>query len=88
MHESPNPLVSAPDTNVGVQSDRLTSIRDSRLVVLPTTEVETINAGLPIKGQRNRGTGAPASTPSGANTYRSTLARAGARRHHEKMTFR
>jgi hypothetical protein len=41
---------------------------------MPTTEVETINADLPIKGQRNRGTGAPAPTPSGANTYRSTLA--------------
>jgi hypothetical protein len=27
-----------------------------------------------IKGQRNRGTGAPAPTPSGENTYRSTLA--------------
>jgi hypothetical protein len=40
----------------------------------PTTEVETINADLPIKGQRNRGTGAPALTPSGVNTYRSTLA--------------
>jgi hypothetical protein len=41
---------------------------------MPTTEVETINADLPIKGQRNRGTGAPAPTPSGANTYRSALA--------------
>ena len=56
---------------------------------MPTTQVETINADLPIKGQRNRGTGAPAPTPSGANTYRSTLAPAHlARKHHEKMTFR
>ena len=26
---------------------------------MPTTEVETINADLPIKGQRNQGTGLP-----------------------------
>jgi hypothetical protein len=41
---------------------------------MPTSEIETINADLAIKGQRNRGTVAPAPTPSCANTYRSTLA--------------
>jgi hypothetical protein len=28
---------------------------------MPTTEIETINPDPPIKGERNRGTGAPAS---------------------------
>jgi hypothetical protein len=41
---------------------------------MPTTEVETINADLPIKGREKSGHRAPAPTPSGANTYRSTLA--------------
>jgi hypothetical protein len=41
---------------------------------MPTTEVETINADLTIKCQRNGGTGASAPTPNSANTYRSTLA--------------
>jgi hypothetical protein len=55
---------------------------------MPTSEIETIKPDLPIKGQRNRGASASAPTPSGANTYRSTLAPYLARRHHEKMNFR
>jgi hypothetical protein len=41
---------------------------------LPTSEIETINPDLPIKDQRNRAARASAPTPSGANTYQSTLA--------------
>jgi len=56
---------------------------------MPTTEVETINADLPIKGQRNWGTGLPlrrraVRTPIDPPSRPAHLAR----RHHEKMTFR